>query len=365
MNAPIKKTRKAIQRRGAEKYLLITLLSFAGSVSGTRLFLELTGYPQIGNGELHIAHVLWGGLFLFVASILPLIFANRWVYSVSALGAGIGVGLFIDEVGKFITRTNDYFYPTAAPIIYAFFLITVLLYLRTRRVRKQDARSYLYDILIDMGEVLDHDLSIEEQKEILNKLDKVITQSDPPILAQLGQNLKEFLTSSEILLVEEKPSWLIKIVTSLLRLERKYFSHQRFRIALIVAFAVWGAWTMAAPISFFLALRSQDQLAKLIADLVANRLVRNASGLNWFEAHIILSGLLAILLVLVAILLALKKDKQAFNLGSVGLLLSLTGINLLLFYFDQFSTIINASVEFLLLLGLIRYRNLYIKKIIP
>ena len=42
-------------RQGAEDYLLVTLLAFAFSVAGTRLFLELTGYPQLGGGEIHIA----------------------------------------------------------------------------------------------------------------------------------------------------------------------------------------------------------------------------------------------------------------------------------------------------------------------
>ncbi|MFN2236595.1 MAG: hypothetical protein ACK2U1_20385, partial [Anaerolineales bacterium] len=53
---------KPVKREGAEKYLLYTLLSFAVSVVLTRLFLEITGYPKLGNSELHIAHVLWGGL---------------------------------------------------------------------------------------------------------------------------------------------------------------------------------------------------------------------------------------------------------------------------------------------------------------
>ena len=69
----INPVRKPVKREGAEKYLLYTLLSFAASVALTRLFLELTGYPQLGSSELHIAHVLWGGLLLFVASLLPLI----------------------------------------------------------------------------------------------------------------------------------------------------------------------------------------------------------------------------------------------------------------------------------------------------
>ena len=130
MNHLFSYIRKPVERQDAGRYLLLTLLSFAASVSLTRLFLYLTGYPQIGGGTLHIAHLLWGGLLLFIAALVPLIFANRWVYTSAALLAGAGVGLFIDEVGKFITRTNDYFYPPAAPTIYAFFLLTVLVYHR-------------------------------------------------------------------------------------------------------------------------------------------------------------------------------------------------------------------------------------------
>src|ERR671928_1871864 len=165
MNAPMRRIRRPVKRESAERYLMVTLVSFAGAVILIRLFLELTGYPQVGNSELHIAHVLWGGLLLFAASLLSLLFANRWAYSAGALLAGIGIGLFIDEVGKFITQNNDYFFPAAAPIIYAFFLLTVLLYLQVRRPSPRDARIELYHALEAFEEVLDRDLSAKERSE--------------------------------------------------------------------------------------------------------------------------------------------------------------------------------------------------------
>ena len=94
------KDRTLIQRRRAADYLLVTVLSFGFSVGATRLLLDLTGYPQLGAGNLHIAHVLWGGLFLFIAALLPIIYINEWVIALSALISGFGVGLFIDEVGN-------------------------------------------------------------------------------------------------------------------------------------------------------------------------------------------------------------------------------------------------------------------------
>lgn len=120
-------------RRGAERYILLTIVAFVVAVVGTRWYLQATGYPQVGGGELHIAHMLWGGLLLIVAALVPLIVAASWALTVSAILAGGGTGLFIDEVGKFITASNDYFYPLAAPLIYGLLLALVLLFVLVRR----------------------------------------------------------------------------------------------------------------------------------------------------------------------------------------------------------------------------------------
>ncbi len=120
-------------REGAERYLLLVIVSFVVAVVGTRWFLQATGYPQVGGGELHVAHMLWGGLMLLVAALLPLALASTRVLTVAAILAGAGTGLFIDEVGKFITASNDYFYPLAAPLIYGLLLVLVLLFVVLRR----------------------------------------------------------------------------------------------------------------------------------------------------------------------------------------------------------------------------------------
>ena len=78
-----------VQRLGAERYLRRTLIWFALTVIVVRSALAATGYPKLGGGELHIAHVLWGGLFLFGAALSPLLFANRWALETSAVLAGI------------------------------------------------------------------------------------------------------------------------------------------------------------------------------------------------------------------------------------------------------------------------------------
>ena len=124
---------RGLVRASAERYLLLVIVSFVVAVVGTRWYLQATGYPQIGGGELHVAHMLWGGLLLVVAALLLLVVAATWALTAAAILTGAGTGLFVDEVGKFITASNDYFYPLAAPLIYGIFLAMVLVFLVVRR----------------------------------------------------------------------------------------------------------------------------------------------------------------------------------------------------------------------------------------
>ena len=105
-----------VQRPDGARSLRLVAVSFGVTVVVTRLYLVLTGYPQIGGSVYHLAHALWGGLLLLVGGLLALLWGNRWVHPLTAVCVGVGSGLFVDEVGKFITQANDYFTPLAAPV---------------------------------------------------------------------------------------------------------------------------------------------------------------------------------------------------------------------------------------------------------
>ena len=207
MQPMITRIRKPVEREGAESYLFLLLLSFAASVAMTRLFLELTGYPQLGNQSLHIAHLLWGGLALFISALLMLVYANRWVYRVGAILAGVGVGLFMDEVGKFITQANDYFYPPAASIIYAFFLLVVIFYMEIRRPNRREARSELYRALDTFEEVLDRDLDDVERAELEDRLHYIVQNAEHYEFSNLAEELLQFIQSRHIPIVQRRIGW--------------------------------------------------------------------------------------------------------------------------------------------------------------
>ncbi|MBH5141009.1 hypothetical protein [Rhodococcus erythropolis] len=92
----------------------------------TRAYLAVTGYPQIGSGSLHIAHALYGGALLVAALVIEWAFLGSRARTTSVVVAGIGFGLFLDEVGKFVTKSNDYFYYPAADIMYLSVMLVVI-----------------------------------------------------------------------------------------------------------------------------------------------------------------------------------------------------------------------------------------------
>jgi hypothetical protein len=96
-------------------------LAGIATVLVTRAYLAATGYPQIGGGGIHIGHVVWGGLLMICALTVALVWAGGRARVWTALLGGVGIGLFVDEVGKYLTTTNDYFYRPAAAIIYLVF----------------------------------------------------------------------------------------------------------------------------------------------------------------------------------------------------------------------------------------------------
>ncbi len=122
-----------IQRNeGRAEYHELLLVSSVATVVAVRVGLHLSGYPQIGGGGLHIAHLLWGGLAMLASVLLLLTYLSRRVMRIAAVLGGVGFGLFVDELGKFVTADNDYFFRPALSLIYVCF---VLLYLLGRGIR--------------------------------------------------------------------------------------------------------------------------------------------------------------------------------------------------------------------------------------
>lgn len=351
--------RKAVERDGAAYYVRLILLSFAATVAITRLYLTLTGFPQIGNGTLHIAHLLWGGLALFISAILVVIYANRWVYTLSAILTGFGVGLFIDEVGKFITRTNNYFFPPAAPIIYTLFLLVVLIYLEVRRRPPRDARSELYRVFDTLQEVLDRDLDAHERAELQSRLHHIIALNQEADFTHLAKELLQFIDSKAVMVVPHQRHWWDGLAEQWKKFEEKWLTPARLKIILIVGLAAFGLWSLFDLIQVTPGLASDLHIQTQLAALTQAGLIIGPKTLTFFLSGVALKAACGVAMLTAAVLLIANNDALGIRFGYTGLLLCIIIASLIEFYFDQFSTIIPTIIEFILLFILLDYRRRY------
>src|SRR5579859_4894687 len=127
-STPARLPRPASRDVDAGSNLQVLLVSAVVAVLLTRLYLEATGYPRIGSGPLHVAHLLWGGLLMLAALVVLLSVLGKRAKRWAAVIGGLGFGLFVDEIGKFVTADNDYFFRPAIALIYVLFIVLFLVF---------------------------------------------------------------------------------------------------------------------------------------------------------------------------------------------------------------------------------------------
>jgi hypothetical protein len=321
--------------------MLTSLVAFAVTVIFTRVGLQLTGFPQLGNSVLHIAHALWGGLLLFVAVLLPLAWANRWAIQASALLSGIGIGLFIDEVGKFITQTNDYFFPPALSLIYGFFLLNVFVYLYFRRPHQEDPRNAMYRAFEGLQDALDGDLDAEEAARIEAQL-AIASKSDRDEIVSLANAISTYLQKEEQHLSAAEPGYGKRIVVRVdafgQRLGRRM--HRAFISALLI---LW----VTLVIGF-------------IAVLVMRVPTLNSQVVQWRGALIVIQVAIGGLMIVAVLAWLTGNEERGLKFAVSGFLLSLVALQTLYFYLSQFSAITATLLQLAFLQILFAYRRWYL-----
>jgi len=337
--------RRPVRREGAERYLFLTLVAFAGTVLATRAYLELTGFPRIGGGELHIAHALFGGIFLFVAALLPILLAGRTVYRVAAALGGVGIGLFIDEIGKLITTQNDYFYPAAAPLIYATFLLAVLVYLRIRRTVPLDPRGLLLTSLQLVEEAVEGDLQDHERDAMQRRLAAAAYEAPLEEQRRLAAALLAYVESGELEIAPDAISRFHRI--------REWWTTRR---------AHWlggrGALGLLLTALFVAGVRALVDLGMALTEIAG---VDPATSTRLFSLdmlHLVVEAIAGSLLLAGSVLMALVGQRRlGASLAEYGLLVSLALADLASFYLRQFATLEVALFHGALLFGVLAYRR--------
>jgi hypothetical protein len=231
------------------------LISAVVMILVIRTQLWLTNYPQLGGNGLHIAHLLYGGIFMMVAIWFALIYLNRWSRSVAAILGGIGFGFFIDELGKFVTEDNDYFFKPAAGIIYIIFIIMFLV-IRELSRRRPAPSSALANALAFMPSTVTGEFRRDEHRVATQLLDQA-DQSDP-----LVARTREYFDKVE-LSPAKPPSRVSRLITRMHRWITSLTERRRFAPLLIAVLVVWAILSLGTviEIQFDIGVVDQDHQA--------------------------------------------------------------------------------------------------------
>jgi hypothetical protein len=139
--------------------------------------------------------MLWGGLFMLLAFLLLFTFLDRRVRLGAALLAGVGFGTFVDEIGKFLTADNDYFFRPAVALIYLVFL-GVVLAIRTFAARRPvDSHEALAAALGLVASAETDGPDADDRDKILSYLDRA--DAGDPLVAALRTRLAAWRTDPD------------------------------------------------------------------------------------------------------------------------------------------------------------------------
>jgi hypothetical protein len=180
--APAAKGLYFIRRVTAMQDFELFFVTSIATILIVRGILAATGWPQLGGGKIHFAHLLWGGIGMLLAFILFMAMQGRLWDFLATLAAGIGFGLFLDELGKFITSDNDYFFRPAVAIMYVLFVVLFFLFRWLGRVTRMSPETALVNSFDFAKEAVMRSMNESERDEALYVLGRA-DQSDSMVRA--------------------------------------------------------------------------------------------------------------------------------------------------------------------------------------
>jgi hypothetical protein len=314
------------------------LVSAVTTILVIRTQLWLTNYPQLGGHGLHIAHLLWGGMFMAIAIGILITFLGRSPRGAAAIVGGVGFGFFVDELGKFITADNDYFFKPAAALIY---LIFVGLFLLTRAMQRQPGLTpaeRLANAIDLVGEAARRRFDERDRQRAL----ALLAGADPtdPLVASIRRIVEELDAPPP-----RRPSRVIRWAADLRASCARLVQRGWFRAALGWIFAAWAVLSALAVFELVLplGLHLGGAMPGYRSDAVGDLTVVNIASL--------ISSLVSVALVAGGVRRLRKGDRlDAYRLLERAVFVSVFVTRVFAFVESQFAAVFGLAVDLLLLI---------------
>jgi hypothetical protein len=296
-----------------------------------RFALAVAGYPTLGGGHLHIAHMLWGGLGMMAAIVMLLVSLSRLSAEIAAVLGGAGFGVFIDELGKVISRDNNYFYRPTVALIYVIFVTLVLVFRRLARTTARSPAANLANALELTKEAVIRDLNADEKRQAL----ALLARCDPrePLVAALTAALERIEPAPP-----PSPHWVVQLRRWADQGYRRLVGRAWFGRLVVVAFVA------ASLVACVQAIR---RLAELVEtpDASLDSAARNT--LQFARAGSLVASLAVGVLVVIGIAVLRRSRLDAYRWFLRATLVSIFLGQVFAFYLTQLEALIGLTVSVL------------------
>ncbi|MEM5776452.1 MAG: hypothetical protein AAGU05_15720 [Anaerolineaceae bacterium] len=239
--------------------------------------------------------------------------------------------------------------------------MTVLFYFHLRKEKKADSRIRMYHALHGMAEVLDNDLDAGEKKILIAELTAVSNEKNDRALAHLADDLLTYLESDSTQIVERKPGFFLHIKESMTKSLEKTFTQRITKITLVVLLGILSLTALVEIVSLLI-FRFIPNFRVPVPLYLTLGEISTQYNETWFLLRVALQGALAILSLVALFLIFLGKEQRGLFWAQVSLIIGLTGLNLIVFYIDQFSAVISTLYQFVIVLLISSYRRRFLAK---
>lgn len=339
-------------RKNASELMLIMMVTGVLTVLLTRLFLELSGYPQMGGDRWHVSHALLGGVVMVGAMVISLVSHGERYKKVAAGGFGVGVGWFIDEVGKYVSTGNDYFFQPAIVLMYIFFVLIFLLYRFLDKNISRNPKTLLYQAIADLEEIAEKDLERKEKKDLIKKLDEIAKKTDLKVKIFIV-GLKNLIRKMETI-EDKQEKWSERWWGKIKRFSYHKVFRKKFTLYLLTLLALFyiigGIYDSVYFGNLFLKKGLFGYGYKEISLLTR-------TDITMFLLMLLFDFLTSVFFGIGIFWVWRKKKNRGIDFFQHGLLVNIFLSSVFKFYLEQFSAVFGLMVSVLVLIGLGRLKK--------
>jgi len=325
-------------RKEASEYVAWMMMWGVVGLLGTRLYLNLKDWPIVGGQVWHIAHILWGGLGMLIGGLINFMFYGKRAKRISATISGLGLGLFIDEAGKFLSRDNDYFFQPAVMVMYVVFMGLFLIYKYVERHQIKSEATLLHSILEDFEDIIREDLDKEEKERLIERIEK-LSKSENKTYLKVYSGLKEIVNEVEAKEVPNDNRLVQTYQSGKEWMMKKVLNKRSFKATLLLFAGVYIIrWVYDAGVVML--------TEKKLFDVFLGDYEYFLSVDGWFlGAKVFFDGITAIFLGLGIQAILFRKRRKALLMFEYGILVNIFCRRYLGFNFEQFAGLVDLATD--------------------